>query len=455
MKKSKNSICRRYHAAPTIAFEQHQLTSFSGLQLFSTFFERIALVNRLKRSVGSSGQYGLYRIIFILLIHFTIGFRRIRSLDHYRHDPLVKRIAGVDELPSISTISRALASSTESEVSGLRRLSRQLVHEDIVRAGLHRITHDFDGSVISTRRKAEMTAVGFNKKKKGARSYYPLFCTIAQTGQVVDSIMRAGNVHDSNGARKFAEEILKESRSKHAKALLEARFDGAFFSQDIISMLDNNDVEFSASVPFLRLTELKTFIEERERWRNIDEKISWFEMSWKPKSWEKKYRFIFVRKTVEMQNKNPIQLDVFEPIEFGKDYKVIVTNKEGCAADVIAFHEGRGAQEGIFAELKSQNALDYIPFKTLNANIMYMTSAILSHNLSRSLQIATGASIFLAAERKVTGHAFNGIEMLRNMLIRRAGKLTKPHGKLKLTISGDEKFKERYLDLERLINKAA
>ena len=37
------------------------------------------------------------------------------------------------------------------------------------------VTLDFDGSVLSTGRHAEGTAVGFNKKKKGARSYYPLF----------------------------------------------------------------------------------------------------------------------------------------------------------------------------------------------------------------------------------------------------------------------------------------
>ncbi|MCA9200495.1 MAG: IS1380 family transposase, partial [Planctomycetales bacterium] len=65
---------------------------------------------------------------------------------------------------------------------------------------LPRITLDFDGSVLSTKRRAEGTAVGFNKKKKGARSYYPLFCTVAQTSQVLDFLHRSGNVHDSNGA---------------------------------------------------------------------------------------------------------------------------------------------------------------------------------------------------------------------------------------------------------------
>ena len=66
---------------------------------------------------------------------------------------------------------------------------------------------DFDGSVLSTGRVAEGTAVGFNKKKKGQRSYYPLFSTIAQTGQVLDLYHRPGNVHDSNGAEQFIPKI--------------------------------------------------------------------------------------------------------------------------------------------------------------------------------------------------------------------------------------------------------
>jgi hypothetical protein len=41
---------------------------------------------------------------------------------------------------------------------------------------------DFDGSVQSTRRHAEGTAVGYNKKK-GTHSYYPLLCAIGQTGK--------------------------------------------------------------------------------------------------------------------------------------------------------------------------------------------------------------------------------------------------------------------------------
>ncbi len=50
-----------------------------------------------------------------------------------------------------------------------------MVLDRLASLSLPRITLDFDGSVQSTKRRAEGTAVGFNKKKKGARSYYPLF----------------------------------------------------------------------------------------------------------------------------------------------------------------------------------------------------------------------------------------------------------------------------------------
>ena len=50
--------------------------------------------------------------------------------------------------------------------------SRLLVTERLAHEGCSRMTLDYDGSVLSTGRHAEGTAVGFNKKKKGAHSYY-------------------------------------------------------------------------------------------------------------------------------------------------------------------------------------------------------------------------------------------------------------------------------------------
>ena len=123
-----------------------------------------------------------------------------------------KRVLGLKRLPDVSTVSRSLSSADERSVGNVRTASTTVVIERLVAEGLASVTLDFDGSVLSTGRHAEGTAVGFNKKKKGARSYYPLFCTVAQTDQVLDVHHRPGNVHDSNGADAFIERCVRTVR---------------------------------------------------------------------------------------------------------------------------------------------------------------------------------------------------------------------------------------------------
>ncbi len=95
----------------------------------------------------------------------------------------------------------------DASVDNVQNLSRTIVVEGLMREQFPRLTLDFDGSVLSTKGHAQGSAVGFNKARKGARSYYPLFCTIAQTGQFFDMHHRPGNVHDSNGAPEFMQNV--------------------------------------------------------------------------------------------------------------------------------------------------------------------------------------------------------------------------------------------------------
>jgi hypothetical protein len=58
-----------------------------------------------------------------------------------------------------------LKDADEQSVENLRRLLRDMLFERLSKMGLTRITLDFDGSVQSTRRHAEGTAVGYNRKR--------------------------------------------------------------------------------------------------------------------------------------------------------------------------------------------------------------------------------------------------------------------------------------------------
>ncbi len=112
---------------------------------------------------------------------------------------------------------------------------------------LLRVTLDFDGSVFSTGRMAESVAAGLNKQKKGKRSCYHLFRTLAQTGQVFDALPRSGNIHDSNGALEFIPECVNSIRAACPGIIMEVRMHSAFFSDKIVTAPDAERIEFTIS----------------------------------------------------------------------------------------------------------------------------------------------------------------------------------------------------------------
>jgi len=289
MKYSQSEVRSKARILPELKFEHQALTSFAGLVLVQKLFTVLALKERLHHCFAplEKGKVFARATVFLqLIVHLLLGYRELRDGRYYRDDPLVQRILGLHRLPDIATLSRALKEATAESVHHLRVLLRELVFERLRVLAPARVTLDFDGSVLSTTRRAEGTAVGFNKKKKGARSYYPLFCTLAQTGQVIDVLHRPGNVHDSNGAQAFILACIDAVRAAVPQALLEVRMDAAFFSDAIIEALVDREVEFTISVPFERFVELKGLIEQRRRWHRLDHEAGYFESHWKPQCWD-------------------------------------------------------------------------------------------------------------------------------------------------------------------------
>ena len=225
MKCSKAAIHRKTHRIPEIKFEDQRLTSFAGLVVYQALFARIGLKQQLSkcfRHLTVSPIFGHGVVVLLLVVHLLLGYRRLQDMRYYQDDPMVRRLLGLKRLPDVATVSRTLAGLDDTGVANLRRLVRQRVLEQLGALALARITLDFDGSVLSTGRFAEGTAVGFNRKKKGQRSYYPLFCTIAQTGQVLDVWHRPGNVHDANGARDFILACVREIKALNPNTAVEA-----------------------------------------------------------------------------------------------------------------------------------------------------------------------------------------------------------------------------------------
>jgi hypothetical protein len=455
LKISRSDVHTKARALPDIRFEDQQLTAYAGLIAFQPLFEQLGLKQRLRECfehLKVSPIFGHATIVMLLIVHLLIGCRRLQEVKHYADDPVVKRVLGLKRLPDVATISRGLSQMDKESVKNERQLMRELVSHRLKLQAPARVTLDFDGSVNGTNRKAQGSAVGYNKKKRGQRSYYPLYCTVAQTGQVFDFWHRPGNVHDSNGAKRFILSCIKEVREILPNAIIEIRMDSAFFSDEIVTALDALNVHYTISVPFERFAKLKTNAEKRSWWHRIDADASYFEWYWKPESWKETRRFIFVRTREAKQRKGPLQLNLFTPQVYGYEFKVIVTSMTMSARKTVAFHNGRGAQEAIFAELKSQAQMDYVPCNRLTANQTWLFATIMAHNLNRELQMANEPPQRTTTEQRAPWWSFVRLATRRLSLIRRPGRLTNPEGRLTLTLSAG---RAAQFDLMRFLGLAA
>jgi len=461
VKLSKKQVQSRVQSLPVLRFENQQLTSFSGMILFQALFRRLDLRGTLVRHLGRASKsvaYGLHVLVLQLVVHLLAGFRRLRERDHYVDDPLLPRLLGVQQLADTSTLTRRLAGAPEAAVVAVRAAGREIVLGRLGQEKLARVTLDFDGSVLTTRGYTEGSAVGYNAKRRGARSYYPLFCTIAQTGQFLDFHHRPGNVHDSNGAKAFMLSCVQAARLAAPRAQLETRIDAAFFDETIVDQLDQQRIDFSVSVPFERLPALKSIIEKTPSWRwiPIDEQWSYAEIHWRPKSWKSHYRLIALRQRIAQQIKGPLQLDLFAPRDPRYDYRVIATNKTDVSADAVRrFHHGRGSQEGLIGEAKAHVQLDYVPTRRLTANKIFTAAALMAHNLGRELQMATKPRERATSPTRPALWAFETLRTLRQKLLLRAGRLTYPKGTLTLTMNANEAAQHDYATYLRALLAAA
>jgi hypothetical protein len=205
-----------------------------------------------------------------------------------------------------------------------------------------------------------------------------------------------------------------------------------------VELLDSEGVRFSISVPFERFAGLKDKIEAQRHWKRLDAEWDYFESNWAPQCWQNHYRMLFLRHRVKKQRKEPVQLELLVPQQEGYEFKVIVTNKTGKAKTILLFHNGRGAHENIFSELKSQCNMDYVPTRRLCGNLLYYQSAVLAHNLYRELQMTTRSAQRLTTAKRPPLLIFEDAASIRQKISQRAGRMTRPHGRLRLTLSGSE-----------------
>ena len=89
--------------------------------------------------------------------------------------------------------------------------------------------------------------------------------------------------------------------------------------------------------------------------------------------------------------------------------------------------------------------MDYIPARRRAANEVYLNCALMAHNLARELQMRVAKPSRGTTARRTVKWVFEELSTLRRNIIQRAGRLTRPQGKLTLTLPTNPSLKEDIL----------
>ena len=424
---------RNFNKDLPIEFTEKNLSSFGGLELFSRYLRRVELSRRVGKACRGKGirsDYGSVRLVLVLVGMLLVGARRLEHLQYVCDDPMLLRFCGLRRLPSRPTIVNWLKQFTGERLKGLSELNGVLVHEQIERLGLNRLTVDMDGTVVQAGNQVGWAFRGFNPHRKKNKSYYPLFAHLAQTGQILKSRNRPGNVHDSKGADAFLRELIGELRGQFGRSRkLEFRTDAAFFNEKILKRLERSRSEFAIKAPFWPWLGLKEVVAGRKRWHRVSDEIDGFSIKHFIEPWNITVRIAIYRKRVRHRTPKNFQLDLFSPDDGYFEYSAVATNKSLTVQRLWYFAAGRGGQEKTFAELRSQFALDVVPTKSYAANSAWQQLNVLAHNLCRSFQLDTIAETKGISRKRTCTHLLNTIRTIRFRIINKAGRLVRVSGR--------------------------
>jgi hypothetical protein len=422
-----------------ITFSQERISAHGGLEVFRRYLQALEVPRRLRQALVPHGlhtDYGAVGIAFSILALILIGGRRISHLAFLYADPIVKRFAGLRQLPADRTVVRWLKRFSSQALLALETLIRDLVHDQIEQAQLTSLTLDLDGTVLRTGAKVEGAARGFNPHHPKDPSYYPLTAHVASLGQILRVWNRPGNVNDAHNAAGFLRGILADLRARFGTKLrLSLRMDGAFFLPEVLRFLDEHpQVHWAMKVPLWKWLGLRQEIVQTHRWRRVDDRVEGFTTAviFDKPGWPPALRVVVYRKRVFHESRKNFQLDLFTPDDGHFEYSAVATSLDWDVARLWHFMAGRGGHEKSLGELKHQFAFDAIPTNHREANSAWQMLCVLAFNLVRSFQVALDAPRRKMSWKRTFGWVFQSLGTLRFELIHQPVRLVYPKGRAEL-----------------------
>ncbi|SSC09556.1 IS1380-Spn1, transposase [uncultured Gammaproteobacteria bacterium] len=366
------------------------LTARIGLLATAHTINTLSLSNTIDQhfpALGSNCALKASTFINTLILSQHEGGQCLDDTTHIAKDKALRLITN-QSVPTPQAIGIWLRRLGEDN-QGIKAL--QKVNKTVLKATLNHcknITLDIDASeVIANKADAQWTY----KKHKG---YMPIIGHIAQTGQIVATNFRAGNVSPAKDNLDFIK-ISQDALPKGTN-IKKLRIDAAGYQASIIDYCFEHDIEFSIRAKICQSLK-DIFVDKDNQWQPLVDKKgkaidgqATFRMRHFMGNNGKVFDLVVQRSSVTGQVELDLELDsnnstqAPEQITSGQYiYRSIATNLETLSdSKVIHFYNQRGEDsENRIKELKNDFGARQMPCGDFNANALYFDICSLSYNL--------------------------------------------------------------------------
>lgn len=304
---------------------------------------------------------------------------------------------------------KAFIPKKNEHLSGLCGLNNMLLAGVQKHRPQKEATLDIDATLAETNKREALYCYD------GYRAYQPLTTYWAETGLVVASEFRDGNVPAGHDMLRIVKESIAALPAGVEKVSL--RMDSAGYQHDVLRFCATGDegrrdvIEFSVSNDMTEEFRAAVMnVEEAdwhklyrtERGRIVETGQEWAEVAYVPNKIAatnkvKPYRYIAIRELVK-QNVLPGMDDTQAQISLpfatvvceGRTYRVkgIVTNREIAGDELIKWHYGRcGKSEEAHAVMKSDLCGGTFPSGKFGANAAWWGMMVLAYNLHGAMRL--------------------------------------------------------------------
>lgn len=359
-----------------ITFTGKNLTHFGGLYLLQRFFQKINLRSLLSQYVRFSQRNNRYSIaeeMLAILYPIILGLGRIETFHLLKQNGVFQYLTGLPAYPNPTTLRRFLLRMAPLALSKLRKLHDKILLIMIQRPALPtKVIFDLDSTVLVLYGRQEFARVGYNPIKRGRPSYHPLLCFNGITKDFWHGELRPGDTHTSTGILELLEACF--SKLPPSVKVVIIRADKGFYDHKTVEYLESKKVLFAIVAKVTKPIKAKL---ASLSYKKYNSGIEVSEFDYQPREWEKKYRFVVIRRPIPEEASE--QLNLFSMGKYS--YQIIVTNLKLKPLNVWNFYNSRAAVELIIKELKGDYPLAKIPTKHFAANEAYFHLLLFSYNL--------------------------------------------------------------------------